>query len=163
MDTPCWVWTAHKKRQGYGVFKRGDKTVLAHRAAWIMTNGVIPHDGSAHGICVLHRCDNPACCRVEHLFLGTNLDNVLDKTAKGRNNVPCGDKHPARLRPERMARGIDNGSACLTVAQVQEIRALYATGRYTHLMLGVKFGVSKTTIGLIIRHKAWAHVPDDWI
>lgn len=61
-----------------GTFKPR-KTVLAHRAAWELANGPIPD-----GMNVLHECDNPPCCDVKHLFLGTIADNNADMRAKGR-------------------------------------------------------------------------------
>lgn len=174
MDTPCWVWTASKIRFGYGHLRLNGKIHLAHRVAWTLANGPIPHDGSHHGICVLHRCDNPACCRVDHLFLGTNTDNARDKTAKGRNNAPRGDKHPSRLyperlprgdrngsrkHPERLARGEAQGSAKLTAANVIEIRARYAAGGVTFKILGTQFGVNLGNIHSIVHRKIWKHVP----
>ena len=51
----------------------------AHRAAWVDANGPI-----SEGMCVLHRCDNPPCVNVDHLFLGTQADNIADMVAKGR-------------------------------------------------------------------------------
>lgn len=110
MESPCWLWTAGKNKSGYGIVGLGGKSTLAHRATWLLINGPIPHDGSAHGICVCHRCDRRDCCRVDHLFLGTNADNVADRDAKGRNNQPSGDAHGSRLHPERLARGDRNGS-----------------------------------------------------
>ena len=76
----CWVWTAHHNPDGYGRFRIGDKFYSAHRVAWEKENGPIPA-----GMCVLHRCDNPPCVRVSHLFLGTNSDNVQDCLQKGRH------------------------------------------------------------------------------
>lgn len=123
METPCWVWTACKFKDGYGQFHASGLTLHAHRIAWMAVNGIIPHDGSAHGLCVCHRCDNPMCCRHDHLFLGTNADNVRDMASKGRQargdkhgsrtkpeRLSRGDKHYARLRPEVLARGDKHGS-----------------------------------------------------
>jgi hypothetical protein len=55
------------------------KRVAVHRLAWEFSNGEIPQ-----GMFVCHRCDNPKCFEVSHLFLGTAADNMADKIAKGR-------------------------------------------------------------------------------
>lgn len=189
METPCWVWTAGKDSSGYGMFWAGGKDHRVHRLVWTLSNGPIPHDGSAHGICACHRCDRRNCVRVDHLFLGTQADNVADKTAKGRNNVPRGDSHGFRLnpgcaargdrhgsklhperiargdrhgshtKPERVARGEVNGSAKLAASQVIEIRAIYAAGGISLKQLAAQFGVSFSTISRIIHHKVWNHIP----
>ena len=59
------------KVYGRALFK--GKRVLAYRLAYQAVYGEIPH-----GMNVLHRCDNERCCNPEHLYLGTNRDNVLD-------------------------------------------------------------------------------------
>jgi hypothetical protein len=76
---PCWVWTANRNTLGYGVFCFLAKKLRANRVSWTLTRGPIP-DG--HG--VLHKCDNPPCVRPEHLFTGTQRDNLLDCARKGR-------------------------------------------------------------------------------
>ena len=79
----CWIWLAAKSDSGYGVFGVGKQTDKAHRIAWRLSEGEIPHK-----LFVLHRCDNRPCVNPAHLFLGTNHDNVLDMIAKGRNSPP---------------------------------------------------------------------------
>lgn len=79
----CWLWTAAKNEKGYGIFGLRKETDKAHRIAWRLTIGEIPI-----GLFVLHKCDVPNCVNPAHLFLGTNLDNVRDMIAKGRNSPP---------------------------------------------------------------------------
>lgn len=78
----CWEWRAVKDRYGYGRFCLGvdQRGALAHRTAWFVKYGEIPHGKS-----VLHKCDNPACVNPEHLYLGTQLENMRDMLQKGRN------------------------------------------------------------------------------
>lgn len=76
----CLVWTGRVDEKGYG--RTGSRNGGAHRAAWIAANGAIPR-----GVCVLHRCDNPPCVNVAHLFLGTVADNNRDRHAKGRTVI----------------------------------------------------------------------------
>lgn len=77
----CWLWIGEIAAKGYGrIWKHsGLRSRRAHRAAWLLYRGQIPD-----GLHVLHRCDTRLCVNPEHLFLGTNLDNVLDAMSKGR-------------------------------------------------------------------------------
>ncbi len=75
----CWGWHGLKDRHGYGQIRVNDKLVVASRIAWELAKGPIPDN-----VNVLHKCDNPGCTRIEHLFLGTRKDNSKDMIAKGR-------------------------------------------------------------------------------
>lgn len=97
----CWNWKANKNNMGYGMIRLGglQPKKLAHRVSYEIKNGKIPD-----GVCVLHKCDNPACVNPEHLFLGNKKDNYYDMVKKGRrvlgrnpnNNPPIsyGESHP---------------------------------------------------------------------
>ena len=73
---PCWVWTAATQADGYGVWKNME---YSHRYSYRTEIGPIPE-----GHLVMHRCDNPPCCRPTHLTTGTNADNLGDMASKGR-------------------------------------------------------------------------------
>jgi len=79
----CLVWSGARVKGGYGLFRMvvgGVRIDIAtHRFAWELAFGPIPE-----GMLVCHKCDNPPCCRPDHLFLGTHADNAVDRFAKGR-------------------------------------------------------------------------------
>lgn len=81
LGTACWVWLAGRQgHMGYGSFRVTSKRKrAAHKYAWEMKFGTVPK-----GLCVLHRCDNPPCVNDAHFFLGTDMDNVVDRERKGR-------------------------------------------------------------------------------
>ena len=86
-ETGCIEWVGVTNR-GYGVLKIGNTRDKAHRLAWKEAYGEIPQ-----GLCVLHRCDNPGCINLDHLFLGTKGDNNRDRKSKGRSR----NQHTGRL------------------------------------------------------------------
>ena len=78
-ESGCWEWACGKDDWGYGKTYFNQRTEKAHRVAWRIFNCEIPP-----GMLVLHKCDNPPCINPWHLFLGTNRDNMLDASRKGR-------------------------------------------------------------------------------
>lgn len=164
----CLVWTGGKTRGGYGQFNVSRKVAggkprgrRAHRAAWEIAHGSIPD-----GLDVLHRCDNPPCCKLDHLWLGTKSDNMRDMFAKRRDAW--------HTKPERMragaakagetlrlhgARGEKHANAKLTDAQVAEILAVWrpfkgpaaSRGFVTVEQLAARYGVSRSLVCKIVR------------
>ncbi len=131
--TPCHVWQGGTNPQGYGYGDASSRDA-AHRQAWVNAHGPIPPE-TPH---VLHRCDQPPCVNVEHLFLGTQEDNMADCVAKGRH--ACGER---------------NHWAKLTSEEVVAIRA--ATG-ITQRDLATAYGVTVGLISMIRRGKIWKSV-----
>ena len=85
----CWTWTGALNGRGYGVVQYHGKYWMAPRLAYFLTYGAIPN-----GAYVCHRCDNPACVRPDHLWLGSHWDNMADMTAKKRYHSMFGEDHP---------------------------------------------------------------------
>lgn len=83
----CWEYQRTSHHFGYGRFKINGKRHYTHRLSWELHFGPLPKGKDRLDVCVLHRCDNPRCVRPDHLFLGTQRENMHDKGAKkrGRN------------------------------------------------------------------------------
>lgn len=136
----CWVWGGSKNHFGYGSFHvRRGYSVYAHRAAWEMARGPIPI-----GMCVLHRCDNPACVRLSHLWVGTQIENVHDMQRKGRaaNGGLKGEMHPA---------------AKMTEDDVRKVRGMRGLG-FGLKDIARQFSISIAQVHDIARGKSWAHI-----
>ena len=88
----CWEWTGGKDSKGYGSFmlcvEGFSWHVSAHRVSWKLTTGYLPIGKS-----ILHRCDNPSCVRPDHLWAGTQMDNMRDAVNKGRTHHPAKKSH----------------------------------------------------------------------
>ena len=134
-NSGCWLWIGGLDglHMGYGRFRLKDRQIPAHRASWRIYRGAIPKE-----MCVLHRCDVPICVNPEHLFLGSNSDNMKDRNKKGRQ-----------------ANGIRHSRACLTESQVQDIRL----DRRGIRAIGRVYGVTHHTIYAIKAKKTWRQLP----
>ena len=130
----CWLWTGGKV-MGYAVssIPNPQRQIRLHRWMWEREHGPIPD-----GLLVCHRCDVRNCANPQHLFLGTNTDNLKDMAAKGRST-----------------HGAKNPAARLTEEQVVAIRA---TVGLSQLQLAAKFNVSKGAIKHIQKRRTWQRV-----
>lgn len=140
--TGCLNWSVGKRKckNPYASFTLDDGTkARAHRAAWIFAKGPIPK-----GLWVLHRCDNPPCCNVDHLFLGTAADNSEDMLRKKRH----------RTDPPRGEKSV---LAKLTDRQVVEI---FMASGYQRI-IGEHYGVDQRTVSAIKNRVIWRHVTGD--
>lgn len=145
----CWLWTACLFTCGYGAFGLGGKQYPSHRIAYMFTYGEIPD-----GLKVCHACDVRNCVRPDHLWLGTQKDNIQDCIAKGRwHNMPG-----SHMKPGVHQRGEDVYGAVATPDLVRAIRRRYAEGQTVVTSLAREFGVGRMVVRGIVEGKTWRHV-----
>lgn len=129
----CWNWIGSTNGNGYGKMQINGKLCRVHRVLWEIRFGPIPE-----GMMVCHCCDNRRCVRPEHLFLGTQRENLIDAAKKNR---------------------ITSQSQKLTTEQVLEIRKRIEEGERGILtVLARKYGVSVVTISDIKRKATWKYL-----
>ena len=116
-ENGCWLWTAYRMKNGYGMFRTPARHELAHRASYRLFVGILDEKD------VMHACDTPACVNPEHLRLGTRRENMQDAKTKGRMRV--GETH---------------GRAKLTDAQVEFAKTAPGLQREVAALLGVSQG-----------------------
>lgn len=131
----CHIWTGWISANGYGIFTIKRRPVLAHRISQQIYRGPIPD-----GMFVCHSCDNRKCVNPDHLFVGTQSDNMADKAAKGR------------------VKGELHSQAKLTEKDIHQIRHLMSSG-VRKARISEQFGVHHVTLRDIELGKTWGHVP----
>ena len=146
-NNACWKWNAYTDKYGYGRFSLGRITAQAHRVAYIINRGDIPD-----GMQILHKCDNPPCVNPNHLFSGTNLDNVNDKVRKGRQYKA------GRLKGHDTSLGHKNGMSKLTDEDVIKIKFHLKEDILNQRQLSEIFNVSEAQISRIKSGKRWSHL-----
>jgi HNH endonuclease len=114
LRSPCLPWPGAFYPNGYGRTRdhwRRAGLPLAHRLVWTQANGEIPV-----GLLILHRCNNPSCVNLEHLYLGDHAQNMRDRV---RAKTHCKNGHalvPGNVRVDRDGRG-DSFRTCLKCAR----------------------------------------------
>jgi hypothetical protein len=140
-DTQCWNWRGHKTIDGYGRTSFYGKLRLAHRLSKFLFGHMRPkHFNDIHKV-VMHKCDNPACINPHHLVVGTQLENIADRHAKGRTRG-----------------GTSVWSARLTEDNVRSIRCEYKNSQRSAEELALKHKVSVAQIKAIAYRQKWKHV-----
>jgi hypothetical protein len=132
--TGCWNWTGAFFASGYGQFNNKDihkTTIAAHRASWIIHNGPIPK-----GRMVLHDCDNRKCVNPEHLHLGDNKMNMIERSQRGY-------VHQRKLEE----------------SDVREMRQLRQQG-WGWMKLAKRYGVRQTSVIQATRGQSWAWIDE---
>jgi hypothetical protein len=141
-ENECWNWNRKFRHRGYGRFYFGGaknaKTASSSRIAYAISFG------DPLGLVVCHKCDNRLCCNPNHLFVGTQGDNMRDMVAKNRSNY-IGKKHESHPQ------------ARLNKVQVIEIRHRFASGE-RKAELARQYGVAYMTITCVVRGLTWKGV-----
>lgn len=145
-ESGCWLWIGRYQSAGYGFMPLGARGLfkLAHRVSWELHNGPIPD-----GMCVLHRCDVPACVNPGHLFIGDKRDNIIDARKKGR--------HTNTWDPEHVV-GVGNFKAKLNEGHVRAIRRIASKFPRSYPRIAKRFHITATTVCSIVNRKLWRHV-----
>lgn len=137
-DHQCWPWTGSVTlRGGYGQLNDRGHLLKAHRLSWEIHFG--PLDSHQ---CIRHMCHNPLCCNPSHLLPGTIADNNADAVRAKRNVVPAPPTGEAHHQTP------------LLESDVRFIRSTSISGAD----LARRYGISRSAISAIRKHKTWKHV-----
>jgi hypothetical protein len=147
----CWVIVGYAESSGdYGKIRVKGKRFKAHRLSYELHYGIKPKK-----MLVCHHCDNRACIRPSHLFIGTQADNSHDRDKKGRGVMPN------YVPPHRRAKGERNGQSGFTTKQILDIRHRWDNASKRHglqTQLAKEYSTTQANIWLIINRKNWKHL-----
>lgn len=135
-ENGCMIWNGAKSKKGYGGFVGHNKKMTnVHRYSYSLYNGVIPT-----GMSICHTCDNPSCVAPNHLFAGTQKENVHDMLRKKRGKDNS---------------GIKNGMSKLTEEKVSLIKKHIKENILSLIEIGELFEISPPVISSIKHGRAW--------
>jgi hypothetical protein len=132
----CWLWTGAVSHSGYGIIGVQSKHVSTHRFSYHIAYGDIPN-----GMVVCHSCDNKLCVNPDHLFAGTQKQNIEDA-----------------MRKMRHVHGEKVGISKLTDKLVIAIRHEYRYCGFTQVQLAKKYNMSQSQISYVVTGFCWKHL-----
>lgn len=141
LDTGCHEWKGAIQLNGYGVLVFAGRDHRAHRFFYELAKGKIPA-----GLYICHKCHNKRCVNPEHLYAGTQAENMRDMVQAGRQAI--GEKIAKHKR------GAANAAAKRTVDQVRHIRLSWSGGE-SQSAIARRLGISLTSIHRIVRNQSW--------
>lgn len=131
LDTDCWIWQGTLNSDGYATVKYNQKAYKAYRVMWERHN----EEEIPPGMNACHRCDQPACVNPAHIFIGTQVDNIMDMVGKSRQRAPRG----------------------LTDSQVRAIRSMVRGGMKQSEVVRM-MGLDSSTVSRIVNNKLYKDV-----
>lgn len=150
-DDGCWLWKSQPKARYPRIYWYGRPRPVSV-ISYLVHHGPIPD-----GMKVCHTCDVPRCVNPDHLFLGTQADNLKDMGQKGRHGA---QRDPegwvSRIGTAGSHPGEKNPAAKLTQERVEEIRRVRADEGLSYSQLVARFGVSKSQVARIVKGESWA-------
>lgn len=134
-ENGCIMWTGARGHVGHGQFKYRGKSVYAHRFSYMLN-----FPDFDRSLCVCHKCDNPWCVNIDHLFLGTMSENMKDKVSKGRH--PVGEDAFGKLWNK----------------DVEKILEMWKTGNYKQKYIARQFNLHQSQVSRIVNGRRWGHL-----
>jgi hypothetical protein len=135
----CWNWKKSFATTGYGNWYWGKKSGGAHRESFKL------FENFDSNLLVLHKCGNRKCCNPNHLYAGTQKQNVDDTKKHGR------------YFPPPYKRGENVGTSKLTEEIVRKIKIELNKNRSLK-ELADKYNVTSACICAIKKEKNWSWV-----
>lgn len=139
-ESGCRLWHRRLSNLGYGIAHlNGHGAIGVHVLVLERKLGrkLLP------GMKSLHTCDAPNCCAEEHVYEGTQADNVRDMMERGRHNATKGER---------------NHHAKITEADVRAIRDLYDNTNLSQRQIGSRFNLTRAHVAAIGKRHSWKHV-----
>ncbi len=136
-NSGCWIWLRATTKNGYGKIFYKKNSYLMHRVSAFVFNKI---ESMSTKLFVCHTCDNRICINPDHLFIGTNQDNIRDMILKKRHNH--GQTHPRSK---------------LTDADVMGIREKISLG-HSIKSVAKLYNISECNISQIKNNKTWLHI-----
>jgi hypothetical protein len=133
----CWYWNGCLDNAGYGIWSYNRPNQRAHRVMFELFGNEY-HKSKK----ILHKCDARNCVNPEHLYVGTQADNVRDMVSRGRHKPPT-----ARF-------GFSNPLSKLTTEDIIKAKSLRSEG-LSHKRIGKELGFSTMTIFRLLTGRSW--------
>lgn len=148
-ESGCWIWIGACNGR-YGLLWRPPGFSMAHRISYELHVGPVPD-----GMYVCHSCDVTLCVNPNHLFLGTQTDNMRDMMRKGRKRISL-----ATGRHGNHARGEESGANKYPSDVIEAVREMYDSKACTNIAaIARHFHISESHARRIVHRQTWLHLP----